>query len=216
MARIYPSLIDADPCNLQSVIEELDPHVDGFHIDVMDNHFVPNLAFGPHTVNRIAKIAKNPLWIHLMVDNPMDWDSLLFLPHGSLVSFHFEAEVEIPRFIKQLKEKNYKASLVINPKTPVEEIFPILNALDQILIMSVEPGFSGQPFFKESIDKCDKIAAYRQTSNLDFRIGMDGSIGLENIGILKEKGTDDFAIAAAIFRKPDHIAALQELNKLAQ
>lgn len=216
MAHIYPSLIDADLCNLQSVIEELDPHADGFHIDIMDNHFVPNLAFGPEIVNQMAKIAKSPLWVHLMVGNPMDWHDMLFLPRGSTVSFHFESEIEIPRFIKQLKEKNYRASLAINPKTPVEEIFPIVNAVDQILIMSVEPGFSGQPFLKESIDKLDRLAAYRQTSNLNFRIGMDGGIGSENIPMLKEKGADDFAVAAAVFRKPDHIAALLELKKLAQ
>ncbi len=214
MPKIYPSLIDADPCNLQAEIEKLDPHVDGYHIDIMDNHFVPNLTFGAAVVNRIAQCTKNPLWVHLMVTDPIQWDNLLFMPKGTIFSFHFEATVEISRFIRQLHEKKYQASLAINPKTPVEEIFPILNALDHVLVMSVEPGFSGQPFLKETVEKVEKLAAYRQTSNLQFRIGMDGGIGKDNIKMLRQKGVDDFAVAAAIFRQSDPIAALKELKAL--
>ncbi len=216
MAHIFPSLISADPLNLQKEIELLDPHTDGYHLDVMDNHFVPNLTWGPMIINAIAKTTRRKLWVHLMVDNPMDWDALLFIPPGSIFSFHFETKKEIPRLIKKIKEKKWEASLAINPKTPVEEIFPILGVLDQVLLMSVEPGFSGQSFLKAVMKKLDKLSAYRQTSGLNFRIGMDGGINAQNITQLAQKGVDDFAIAASIFHQADRAAALQGLKKLVQ
>ncbi len=216
MAQIFPSLISADSLNLQKEIELLDPHTDGYHLDIMDNHFVPNLTWGPMVVNAIAKATRRKLWAHLMVDNPMDWDNILFLPPASILTFHFETEKEIPRLIKKIKEKKWLVSLAINPKTPVEEIFPIINALDQILLMSVEPGFSGQPFLESTIEKLDRLDAYRQTSDLQFRIGMDGGINAQNIAMLHKKGVDDFAIAGGIFNQADHVTALQELKKLVQ
>lgn len=216
MAHIFPSLISADPLNLQKEIELLDPHTDGYHLDIMDNHFVPNLTWGPMVVNAISNTTRRKLWVHLMVDNPMEWDTLLFMPPGSIFSFHFETKKEISKLIKKIKEKKWEASLAINPKTPVEEIFPILGVLDQVLLMSVEPGFSGQSFLKDVMEKLDKLSAYRQTSGSNFRIGMDGGINSQNITQLAQMGVDDFAIAAGIFDQADHAVALQELKKLVQ
>ncbi len=216
MAHIFPSLIAGNLLNLEKEIKTLDPHSHGYHLDIMDNHFVPNLTWGPMFINAIAQVTYRTLWVHLMVDNPMDWTNLLFLPPGSIYTFHLEAKKEIPKLIKQIKEKKWLVSIAINPKTSVEEIFPLLNILDQVLIMSVEPGFSGQNFLPEVIEKVECLTAYRSTSSSTFRIGIDGGIDDNNISMLAEKGVNDFAIANGIFRATNSIIKLQKLKNLIQ
>jgi len=214
MAHIFPSLIAGNLLNLQKEIKRLDPHVHGYHLDIMDNHFVPNLTWGPMFINAIAQVTYRILWVHLMVDNPMDWTSLLFLPPGSIYTFHLETKKEISKLVNQIKEKKWLVSIAINPKTPVEEIFPLLNILDQVLIMSVKPGFSGQNFLPEVVEKVERLAAYRDTSGTNFHIGIDGGIDDDNISILAEKGVNDFAIANGIFKATNSITKLQELKNL--
>lgn len=216
MAHIFPSLIAGDLLNLQKEIETLDSYVDGYHLDIMDNHFVPNLTWGPMFINAISQATYRTLWVHLMVDNPMNWTDLLFLPPGSIYTFHLEAKKEIPKLIKQIKEKKWLASIAINPKTSVEEIFPLLNAIDQVLVMSVEPGFSGQNFLSKVVEKVERLAAYRHTSGSTFDIGIDGGIDNNNISMLAEKGVNDFAIANGVFKATNSITKLQELKNLTQ
>jgi len=216
MAYIFPSLIAGDLLNLQKEIEALDPYVDGYHLDIMDNHFVPNLTWGPMFINAIAKSTYRTLWVHLMVDNPMGWANLLFLPPGSIYTFHIEAEKEIPKLIKQIKEKKWLVSIAINPQTSVEEMFPLLNILDQVLIMSVEPGFSGQDFLPKMVEKVERLAAYRDTSGSSFHIGIDGGVDKANINMLTQKGVNDFAIANGIFKASNPVIRLQELRSLTQ
>jgi ribulose-phosphate 3-epimerase len=214
MAHIYPSLIAADQLNLAATIKELDPHVIGYHLDIMDNHFVPNLTWGSLVVNAIPHLTIRQLWVHLMVDNPQDWVNILNLPADSIFSFHFEAIGNDIHLIKHIKEKKWKVSVAIKPSTNIDKIFPLLNHIDQVLIMSVEPGFSGQPFISSVTEKIDPLIGYRQTSGLNFSIAMDGGINKNNIKGLTEKGVDDFAIGSAIFGQPDPVAALEELKKL--
>ena len=214
IATIFPSLIAADPLNLQQEIERLDPHCVGYHLDVMDNHFVPNLTFGAAFINAMTKITRRQLWVHLMVEKPDEFIDTLFLPAGSMVTFHFESTPKDYYLAKRIKEKNWLASIAINPKTNVEEIFPFLDTVDQVLLMSVEPGFYGQSFISSVEDKIGPLIGYRQTSNVQFKIGIDGGINKTNIAQLTQKGADDFAVAAAIFRQDDPIKALQELQGL--
>lgn len=214
MAYIYPSLMGADQLNLQRDMERLQPYCQGFHIDVMDNIFVPNMTWGPGVVNAIARISASPLWVHLMVKNPMDWEKMLFLPKGSILSFHFESNVKLSEFVKQIREKKYIPSLAVSPETPLESIFPILNAIDHVLLMSVNPGFAGQQFLQDSIERLDRLNAYRQTSKLSFKIGIDGGINKKNIKQLAKNGVDDFAVAGAVFLEQDSVKALNELKKL--
>lgn len=214
MADIFPSLIAGDLLNLQKEIKKLDPYVDGYHLDIMDNHFVPNLTWGPMFINAIAQATYRTLWVHLMVDNPMEWPDLLFLPPGSICTFHIESKKEIPKLIKQIKEKKWLASIAINPETSIEEIFPILNVFDQVLIMSVEPGFSGQAFLPKTTKKIEQLAAFRDTSNAQFHIGIDGGVNENNINMLAIKGVNDFAIASGIFDTENQIATLKKLKNL--
>lgn len=214
MPAIYPSLIAADLLNLQNEIARLGPYCDGYHIDVMDNHYVPNLTMGPDFVNAIARIAPKPVWVHLMVDKPENLMERLILPPGSILTIHFEKIEEILHIIKHIKEKKWMPGIAIKPKTPVDEIFPLLDKIHQVTIMSVEPGFSGQPFLKSTVTKIEPLIGYRATGKLKFRIAMDGGIGPNNIVELTQKGVDDFVIGAGLFRQPDPVFALQELKRI--
>jgi len=214
MAALYPSLISSDILNLQRTIESLDPYCAGYHLDVMDYHFVPNLTWGPAFLHAIAKATTKKVWVHLMVDNPEMWVEKLDLPAGTLVTFHIETTNEPERLINLIQNKKWLAGIAMSPKTAIEELFPFLGRIHQALVMSVQPGHSGQLFMPSAIDKVNRLAEYRKSNNLHFSIGIDGGVNKENISMLVKAGVDDFGIATAIFGQPDPVAALQELNKL--
>jgi len=214
MAEIYPSLISGDLMNLRAEIEALDPHCDGYHIDVMDYHFVPNLTWGPQFIDQIANTTHKPLWVHLMVDDPTNWTKKLVLPPHSTIGIHIESEGEVRRNLQRIKERHFNAALVLNPKTSVEAIFPYLDLVDAVLLMSVEPGFSGQEFLPSVAEKIKPLVGYQQEGEIKFKIGMDGGINLQNIAELKEKGIDWFAVGSSIFTQPNRVKALKDLLKL--
>jgi ribulose-phosphate 3-epimerase len=209
--HIYPSLMSVAPKNLEDEIDLLQPYCAGFHLDVMDNQFVPNTALSVDTVNNIAKMVSKPVWLHLMVKNPEQFYTQFFLPDDSLVSFHIESEIDVARFVKIIREKKQRSSIAISPKTPLEQIFPFCDIVDQVLLMSVEPGFSGQRFLQESIFRLEKLTMHRKKNNQIFRIGIDGGIDINTIKMIAEKGVDDCAIGSGIFQQPDHLVALHEL-----
>lgn len=212
MSIIYPSLLGANPLKLEEIIKQLDPHVQGYHIDIMDNQFVPNLSWGTRTVDAIARTTYHTLWVHLMVNKPEEWVDKLLLPPRSILSFHYEAMGSNVNFIHRIKEKGWLASIAINPDTPVEKIFPLLPLIDQVLIMSVKPGFVGQPPIPDVINKLKPLINYRTTNNLKFRIGMDGGIKLDNIKEIVQDGVDDLAIASGIFDYPNPVEAIKILE----
>ena len=214
MAQIYPSLMAANIDDLANLITKLDPYCAGYHLDIMDEKFVPNSALDIKTVNMIARSTYKKIWVQLLVEDPQAWLEKLFLPADSIVSFHIESKGEIMRTIKLIQEKEWIPSIAVNPKTSVDEVFTYLNILGQVLIMSVPPGYSGQPFMKSTIKKVDQIVSYRQTANLNLKIGMDGGINKNNIVMLKENGIDDFSIGSGIFDSDDPIKTLKELNAL--
>ena len=214
MAKIYPSLISSDILNLQNEIKLLEPYCEGYHIDIMDNHFVPNLTWGQMFVDEIDRVTAKPLWVHLMVDNPEYWVKILSLNANSILTFHFESTQKIKTISDRIKKKNMIPSIAINPKTPVEKIFPFLDIIHHVVVMSVEPGFSGQSFIKEVVDKVDTIVSYVQMRGLKCDVAMDGGIDEGNISMLAQKGVQDFAVGSGIFSKPDKIKALKKLYEL--
>ncbi|HEX4069094.1 MAG TPA: ribulose-phosphate 3-epimerase [Candidatus Babeliales bacterium] len=213
--HIYPSLMAADPKNLHDEIDLLEPYCAGFHLDVMDNKFVPNSALSIETVNDVAQRGK-PVWVHLMVENPDEFYTKLLLPDDSIVSFHIESEIDVARFVKIIREKKQRPSIAIRPKTPLDKIFQFCDIVDQVLVMSVEPGFSGQHFLPNSISRLEELVAYRKKSDVFFSIGIDGGINKDNIKMVAEKGVDDCAIASGIFKQSDHLVALHELEEVAR
>ena len=213
MAKIYPSLIAANPLYLHQTIKTLEPYCAGFHCDIMDNHFVSNLTFGFDIVQAIDAATFTQTWVHLMVDNPADWCKRLILKPHSIVSFHFESTNEPDKVIKCIKEKKWLPSIAINPKTDEGEIFHLLDTISQILIMSVNPGFSGQPFLDTVLKKIPSLIYERKKRNLTFSIGIDGGINAKNIISIAQQGAQDLAIASAIFNTPDPLRALQSLSQ---
>jgi len=212
VAALYPSLIAADQLNLEREMRLLEPHCQGFHLDVMDNHFVPNLTWGPLMVNALARATTSRIWVHLMVDDPLALLSVLELPAESLVSFHIESTKKIEAIIDSIKEKKWHPSLAISPKTDPTRTFPFLHSIHQIVVMSVEPGFSGQEFIPTSFERIDLFARKRATENMTFTIGVDGGVNATNIDRLVNVGCDDIVLGAALFKSHDPVAALRTLQ----
>ena len=219
MAKIYPSLMAGDILNLQREIEVLEKSdIAGYHIDIMDDHFVPNLTWGKMFVEAFSKITKKPLWVHLMVDDYRRWVDLLLpvLNANSIVSFHFESKNKFRETSSLIEKNNCIPSIAIKPKTPVEEVFPFLDVIHHVLVMSVEPGFSGQPFLPEVIKKVDTLVSACQINGSEVTIGMDGGIKEDNISMLAQKGVEDFAIGSGIFKYEDRVAIIKKLYDLSQ
>jgi ribulose-phosphate 3-epimerase len=211
--NMYPSLMVVKKTDLKKEIELLQPYCAGFHIDVMDNTFVPNVTWNAQEVNELVKMIKTP-WIHLMTEDPAVFYDQLFLPVNSIISFHIEVNSDVFDFVKTIKEKKHRASIAIRPKTPISDLIPFLDIVDHILVMSVEPGFSGQTFLPSTFERLDELIALRKKYNSDFKIGVDGGVNKKNITNVAARGVDDCAVATAIFESSDHVQTLQKLQKL--
>lgn len=217
--KIYPSLISTDLLNLEHAIQMLEPHCAGFHLDVMDFHFVPNLTWGPDFINAIRKATKKQLWIDLLVDLPQPYLERLQLQKDDIISVHYESEYDNDIF-RMIRKKGCKASLALDPKTPIEVIVPFLDVIDHVLLMSVPPGFSGQEFVYESVDKAKKLYMLREKlisepQHAGFLIGMDGGLNETTLPLVVEY-VDTFAIAAGIFGAKDSIEMLRKLEQIGE
>jgi ribulose-phosphate 3-epimerase len=213
--KLYPSLIAADLLNLRTAIKELESSCDGFHLDLMDHHFVPNLSWGPDFVNSIACATELPLWVHLMVTNPGTIVEQLQLRAQDLVTLHYESFVTpalLLELVLLIKKTNTRIGLAVSPKTEISLITDLLAQFDQVLIMSVEPGFSGQQFLPASYAKIEQLIQARRDQNLNFRIAVDGGVNLANINKLVQAGAQDLAVGTAIFNSFD--GAVTELQRL--
>ncbi len=211
--KIYPSLISSDILKLGETLSTFDTLCDGYHIDIMDFHFVPNLTWGPQFVNAFVKATSKPLHVHLMVDNPVAWIDVLDLRSIDSFVFHFESPglEQSAKIIEKIKQKNWRVGMAINPETAVSETFPFLDLLDQVLLMSVKPGFSGQAFLPGVIDKIGPLLEQRDQLGVSFSIGIDGGVAQDNIRSLSKNGIDFACVASAIFSPEDHVQALKDL-----
>lgn len=213
MALIFPSLISANLLNLESDIKLLENHCDGFHLDIMDFHFVPNLTWGPDFVNAIRKITKKQLYIHLMVDYPEKYFERFEINKNDIVSVHIESPTTVPfsQIIYDIKSYGWIPSIAINPFTPLEAIISCNAPFENVLLMSVNPGFSGQKFLPHSIDRLKALNNLRSAHKLNFTIAVDGGINSTNSKQLISNGADQIIAASAIFNFKDKIQAIKEL-----
>lgn len=216
--KIFPSLVSADLLQLGCVIQEIDEHVDGYHLDIMDDHFVPNLTWGPAFIAALRRCTKKPFQIHLMVDNPDKWiDRLAFNPGDSFV-FHVEAVADslIHTVVRDARSAGWRVGLALNPGTEVARVGQHLAALDELLLMSVNPGFSGQSF----IDTSSKIADLRiMGGRLEVKtpmVCMDGGINAGNIGHVARAGVELIGAAASVFGGDDLVGNIKKLREAAQ
>lgn len=197
LKRIFPSLLSANFLKLEEEIAMIEKAgADGIHCDIMDGRFVPNITFGPLVVKKVKEATKLPIDVHLMIDNPENFIVEFIKSGADFVSVHFENNIHLNRIINLIKENGAKAGVAINPSTPVILLKDILEYLDFVLLMSVNPGFGGQKFIENCHNKITQLAELRNKSNYGFEIEIDGGINIENIKTVIEEGVD-FAVAGA-------------------
>lgn len=215
MKAIFPSLIAADSHNLKATMDMLAFYCAGYHVDVMDGQFVPNKTGGAEWVNNVARMTEKKVWVHAMVNDPGVLIDDLVLQPKSIISIHIEIEHELNALLLKIKEKKWIASLAVNPKTDIENCLPFLNdGVSHVLIMSVEPGSSGQLFLDGTVEKIKRLVEHRTKYKLSFTIGIDGGINSTNIISLAKIGVDHFAVGSGIFGCSDPVAALKKLESL--
>ncbi len=212
--ELFPSLMAADPLNLTDVITLLDPHVDGYHLDIMDGQFVPNTTWGPATVNGIASATRKQLCAHLMVIDPAWWLERLELTADTTVVFHHSAVEKPAALISQIQRKRWDVGIALSPKTAVSEIEPLLSSVDLVLVMSVQPGFAGQEFIASSLKKIEQLAQLKHDQQATFTIAVDGGINHETILDVVKAGAQRVAIGSGIFEHSDPVAAIASLRRV--
>ena len=211
---IAPSILSANFAKLGEEVDNvLNAGADIVHFDVMDNHFVPNLTIGPLVCEALRKHGVTaPIDVHLMVE-PVDRIVPDFAKAGaSFITFHPEGSVHIDRTLQLIKDCGCKAGLVFNPGTPLSHLDYVMDKLDMILLMSVNPGFGGQSFLPSALDKLRQVRKRIDDSGFNIRLEIDGGVNGSNIGAIKAAGADTFVAGSAIFGKPDYKKIIDEMR----
>ena len=209
---LAPSILAADFSKLADEIRSVETQIDWLHVDVMDGHFVPNITIGPPVVKSLRSITKLPLDCHLMVENPEKWVTPFAQAGVDIITVHIEASKKnIKSVLEDIRAQNCHPGISLNPATPVSEIEPFLDFVDLVLVMSVNPGFTGQKFMEESVSKISKLKTLRGSRR--FLIEVDGGVSKTNTSKLRQAGADAFVAGASVFFASDRSAAIQELRK---
>ncbi len=209
--KVSPSILSADFSNLESEIKKVENVADYIHLDVMDGHFVPNLTYGLIIGKTLKRITKVPIDSHLMVDNPENFVDD-FCEISEIVSVHYEATHHLNRLINRIKENDTKAFVAINPHTTVDLLTDIIMDVDGVLVMSVNPGFGGQSFIPNTLNKLRKLDEMKKTMGLTFEIEIDGGINEETFDVAIKAGADILVTGSYTFGAEDPERALKVLK----
>ena len=213
--RIQPSILSADFVNFESEFATISA-ADGIHVDVMDGHFVPNMTFGLGMVKRMQEITSLPLDVHLMIEDADHWAPLYAKAGVFSTTIHYEAVTDPISTAKAIRATGSRAGLSIKPNTTVAEIEDLLEHFDQVLVMSVEPGFGGQAFMPAALEKISNLRKLVGSRNLSTWIQVDGGIDLATIGLAAAAGADTFVAGSAVFNSSDRNSTIELLRSTAQ
>jgi len=214
---IVPSILSADFAHLADDVAKVEQGgAQMLHVDVMDGHFVPNLTLGPPLVRSLRKVTKLPLDVHLMITDP-DRFAPLFIDAGAdQVSVHYEAATHLDRTLRMIQSRGCRAGVVLNPATPVSVLEDVLEVADYVLIMSVNPGFEGQKFIPNALQKIRRLDTLRRERHLEFSIEIDGGVSAVNTAEIVDAGCNWLVAGSAIFHSEDPAAAVLQMQQLAR
>ena len=208
--KIAPSVLTADFTDLENELKSIKT-ADYLHLDIMDGHFVPNISFGPAISKMISKKTNLPLDIHLMVTNPYQWIDAFTFKNTKYITIHVESN-DVRKTMDKIKSNHIKLGLSIKPKTKVDELLPYINEVDLVLVMTVEPGFGGQSFMHDMMDKVKELVEIRKKFNLSFEIEVDGGINDQTIEIARLSGVDVCVAGSYLFNLKDRQKGILSLK----
>ncbi|HEM48918.1 MAG TPA: ribulose-phosphate 3-epimerase [Caldithrix sp.] len=215
MAYLAPSILAADLLDLKEEVLLVEQNgADFIHVDVMDGHYVPNIAFGPEIVHALSRVTKLPIDVHLMMVEPHKHIINFANAGSSIITVHQEVCDHLDRVIRHIKENGCRAGVSINPATPVDSLSHILSIVDLVLIMTVNPGFGGQEFISYSIEKIQKLAKTKSDNNYNFLIEVDGGIYIDNVASILKAGAEVIVTGSGIFKQKNIAEACSKFKAI--
>ena len=211
--KIAPSLLSCDFSKMGDEIKRMDAcGADWMHLDVMDGHFVPNITFGAPVIKTVRGYSDKPFDVHLMISDPLKYADDFIDAGADIITFHIECDSDIQQTIDKIKSRNVKVGLVVKPNTPASAVFPYLNDLDLVLVMTVEPGFGGQSFMADMLPKVSEIKAEAKRLGIEMPVEVDGGIGIDTIAQAADAGVDICVAGTAVFKAEDAAKAISDLK----
>jgi ribulose-phosphate 3-epimerase len=215
--QILPSILAADFTRLGEEIRRVEQaEVEMIHVDIMDGHFVPNFTMGPPITESIRRVARVKLDHHLMIEDPDTYAPIFIKAGADCVSVHYEVCPNLDRTLHMIQDHGAKAGVVVNPATSVSLLENVLGIVDYVLVMSVNPGYGGQKFIRNSLRKVQQLAAMRSQNRLNFAIEIDGGVGPENIADVARAGVDWVVAGSSVFGSEDPVQAVREMRQAAE
>ena len=217
MVLISPSILASDFANLAREVRAIaNGGADLVHVDVMDGHFVPNITIGVPVVESLKKISPLPLDVHLMISDPLTFAPIFAKAGSDIITFHVECGCDVQKTIDVIRQSGAKAGISLKPKTPAEAVFPYLEHIDMVLVMTVEPGFGGQRFMPDMLPKIASIRRHIDMLGLDVDIQVDGGIDATTAPLVAKEGANILVAGSAVFRFEDYAGPISAIRKAAE
>ncbi len=214
LKKIAPSILSADFSRLGDEVRAVEKAgADVIHVDVMDGHFVPNITIGPLVVQGLKKLTSLPLDVHLMIENPERYIEAFAQAGSDWITVHAEVCPHLKRMIKKIRQLKVRPGIVLKPATSLKILYPVLDEIDLVLIMSVNPGFGGQSFIPSTLKKIERLRRIIDQNQYPFEIEVDGGVKIENIGGVSKAGGDIFVVGTGIFKTKDYEETIHTLRQ---